>query len=143
MVTTSNPETRKWTGQEEVDSLATHGLSYHRSEGHYHRYGAINDIMHRALTIRLEPSGLPRSDGKCPDVVTVVTRSDSKLLVWDATCPDTTANCYTPAESSREAGAVAAQAEESEVFLSFFKSHVHPSVSGNSWCFWHPNPTLS
>ena len=100
----------------QVDELATHGLSCRHSEGRHHRHSAINDILHRALTSahvpsRLEPSGLSRTDGKCPDGVTVVPWSRGKLLVWDATCPDTYAPSYT-AIASQEAGAVAAIAEE-------------------------------
>ena len=41
----------------------------------------------------------------------MVTWKNGKLLVWDATCPDTFAPSYTLLATS-EAGAVAAQAEE-------------------------------
>ena len=83
----------------EVDSLATHGLSCRWSEGRHHRHAPLNDILHRALTSahvpsRLEPSGLYRSDGKRPDGITVVPWKNRKLLVWDATCPDTFAPSY-------------------------------------------------
>ena len=40
----------------EVDHLATHGLSCKNSEGHHYRHGAINDIVHRALTTAQVPS---------------------------------------------------------------------------------------
>ena len=55
----------------------THGLSCLWSEGRHHRHAAINDILHRALSSakvpsRLEPSGLYRSDGKCPDGITIM-----------------------------------------------------------------------
>jgi hypothetical protein len=59
---------------------------------------------------RLEPSGLFRSDGKRPDGVTIVPWQCGKLLVWDATCPDTYAPSYS-AFAAAEAGAVANQAE--------------------------------
>ena len=100
----------------EVDCLATHGLSCWWSEGRHHRHAALNDIIHRALASakvpsRLEPSGLYRVDGKRPDGITVVPWSCGKLLVWDATCPDTFAPSYLPSAAS-EAGAVAASAEE-------------------------------
>ena len=100
----------------EVDRLATHGLSCRWSKGRHHRHAALNDIIHRALSsakvpARLEPSGLYRSDGNRPDGITVVPWKNGKLLVWDATCPDTFAPSYTLLATS-EAGAVAAQAEE-------------------------------
>ena len=100
----------------EVDSLATHCLSCRWSEGRHHRHAALNDILHRALTSahvpsRLEPSGLCCSDGKRPDGITVVPWNNGKLLVWDATCPDTFAPSYISSATS-EAGAVAALAEE-------------------------------
>ena len=101
---------------EEVDSLATHGLSCRWSEGRHHRHAAVNDITHRALVAakvpsRLEPSGLYRTDGKRPDGITVVPWKKGKLLIWDATCPDTFASSYS-SSATREAGAVAALAEE-------------------------------
>jgi len=94
----------------EVDCLATHGLSCRWSEGRHHRHAALNDIIHRALASakvpsRLEPSGLYRVDGKRPDGITVVPWSCGKLLVWDATCPDTFAPSYL-SNAASEAGAV-------------------------------------
>ena len=100
----------------EVDSSAMHGLSCRWSVGRHLRHNAINDLIHRALTStkvpsRLEPSGLFRSDGKRPDGTTIAPWKNGKCLVWDATCPDTFAPSYLRL-SSREAGAVAIQAEE-------------------------------
>ena len=114
----------------EVDSLATHGLSCRWSEGRHHRHAALNDILHRALTSarvpsRLEPSGLYRSDGKRPDGITVVPWKNGKLLVWDATCPDTFAPSYISSATS-EAGAVAALAEERKKNI---YAHLDPSHS--------------
>ena len=99
-----------------MDSSALHGLSCRRSEGRHPRHAAVNDLIHRALTAakvssRLEPSGLFRSDGKRPDGATIVPWKNGKCLVWDVTCPDTFAPSYLSL-SSREAGAVAIQAEE-------------------------------
>ena len=76
----------------------------------------MNDIIHRTLAAakvpsRLEPSGLYRTDGKRPDGITVVPWKSGKLLVWDATCPDTFAPSYSSI-ATREAAAVAAMAEE-------------------------------
>ena len=82
---------------------------------HGPRHASINDIIKRALEsakvpCHLEPTGLFRSDGKRPDGASIVSWKCGKVLVWDATCPDTLA----PSHSSlavREAGAVAADAE--------------------------------
>lgn len=99
-----------------MDHLATHGLSCQHSEGRHHRHSAINAIIHRALSSaripsRLEPSGLFRSDGKRPDGITVVPWKNGKLLVWDATCPDTYALSYR-GQATSGAGEVAARAED-------------------------------
>ena len=100
----------------EVNHLGTHGLSCVRSEGLHNRHAALNDIVHRALTAahipsRLEPSGIFRSDGKRPDGITLVPWKSGRLLVWDATCPDTFAPSYLPTAASG-VGEVAAAAEE-------------------------------
>ena len=100
----------------EVECKATHDLNCRWSEGRHYRHAALNDIVHRALTSahipsRLEPSGIFRSDGKRPDGITMVPWENGKLLVWDATCPDTFAPSYT-AWATSEPGAVAALAEE-------------------------------
>ena len=66
--------------------------------------------MNFGLPCHLEPTGLYRDDGKRPDGATVVPWKRGKVLVWDATCPDTLA----PSHSSlaiRESGAVAADTE--------------------------------
>ena len=68
---------------------------------------------HNAAKIpcHLEPNGLYRSDGKRPDGATMmVPWSDGKVLVWDATCPYTLAPSYSSL-ATREAGAVAEEAE--------------------------------
>ena len=100
----------------EVDSLATHELNCHWSEGRHYRHATLNDIVHRALAAakipsRLEPSGLFHEDGKCPDCITLVPWKDGRLLVWDVTCSNTFTPFYS-STASREAGAVAAFAEE-------------------------------
>ena len=98
-----------------VDDLATHGLSCRFSEGRHPRHAAVNDIIQRALTSakipsRLEPSGLYRSDGKRPDGCSILPWRSGKVLVWDATCPDTYAPSHV-STAAREPGAVAVQAE--------------------------------
>ena len=102
----------------QVEGTATHGLSCKWSEGRHQRHAAVNDIVHRAMSAahlpsRLEPTGLFRSDGKRPDGVTLVPWRSGRLLVWDATCLDTFAPSHLPS-ATREAGAVAAQAERSK-----------------------------
>ena len=81
----------------------------------------MNDIMKRALTTakvpsRLEPSGLHRADGKRPDGITVES--------WDVTCQDPFAPSYS-AHAIREAGAVAALAEERKVAKYIHLTPVH------------------
>jgi len=60
---------------------------------------------------RLEPSGLYHSDLKCPEGITMVPQKNTKLLVWDATCPDIFAPSYITSATS-QAGAVAARLEQ-------------------------------
>ena len=55
--------------------------------------------------------GLSRSDGKRPDGMSIVPWSSGRLLVWDATCPDTLAASYR-GQATAEAGKVAAAAED-------------------------------
>ena len=76
----------------------------------------IHDIIQWALTSakipsQLEPTGFLRSDGKRPDGMNLVPRKCSKLLAWDATCPDSFAPSYRHLATSA-AGKVAAAAEE-------------------------------
>ncbi len=94
-----------------VDELGRHALSCRQSEGRHQRHTALNDIVKRALSSakipsRLEPPGLVRSDGRRPDGVTLATWKSGRLLVWDATCPDTFTPSYrTDAyPSTRESG---------------------------------------
>jgi hypothetical protein len=128
----------------EVDSLATHGLSCRWSEARHHRHAAINDIVHRALASakvpsRLEPAGLYRADGKRPDGITVVPWKCGKLLVWDATFPDTFTPSYSSSATS-EAGAVAALAEArkfsekvQQVCSPRLSALIHPSGNQDVW----------
>ena len=78
-------------------------------------HAAINDTIKRSLNAvkipcLLEPNGFYRLDGKSPDGATMVLWSGGKVLVWDATCPDTLAPSYSSL-ATREAGAVAEEAE--------------------------------
>ena len=79
-------------------------------------HAAMNNIIHRTLTSakvssHLEPSGLHCWDGKPPDGITKIPWRNGKLLVWDATSPDTSAPSYVSRATS-ETGAVAALAED-------------------------------
>ena len=82
-----------------------------KKEVYNYNMGIIWVLSSAKVPSRLEPSGLYRSDGKRPDGITIVPWKNGKLLVWDATCPDTYAPSYS-ALATRESGAVAAQAEE-------------------------------
>ena len=99
----------------DVDELGTHGLSCRFSKGRHSRHAAVNDTIKRSLEAakvpcHLEPTGLYRSDGKRPDGATLVPWKRGRVLVWDATCPDTLAPSHSSL-ANREAGAVAADAE--------------------------------
>ncbi len=98
----------------EVDCLGTHGLRCRYSKGRRPRHAAVNDVIKRSLgtagiPCHLEPTGLYRY-GKQPDGVSIVPWKGGKVLVWDATCPDTLAPSYANF-ATREARAVAEEAE--------------------------------
>ena len=100
----------------EVNALGRHALSCRWSEGRHFRHAALNEIVKRGLTAshvpsRLEPTSLLRSDGKRPDGVTLAPWQAGRLLVWDATCPDTFATSYRT-HATQEAGKVAENAED-------------------------------
>ena len=99
----------------DVNEMGTHGLSCRFSSGRFFRHAAINDTIKRSLNAakipcQLEPNGFFRSDGNRPDGATMVPWSGGKVLVWDATCPDTLAPSYSSL-ATREAGVVAEEAE--------------------------------
>ena len=102
---------------EEVDYRGTHGLSCHHSEGRLYIGMALSTpsftgpLTSAKISSRLEPEGLSRSDGKRPDGMSIVPWSSGRLLVWDATSPDTLAASYR-GQATAEAGKVAAAAEE-------------------------------
>ena len=115
--------------------MATHGLSCRWSEGRHHRHAAVNVIIHRALSSAkipslLEPSGLYCSDEKRPDGISVVPWKSGKLLVWDATCPDTFVPSYEMSATS-EAGAVAVLAEvrKEAKYTSLCSTHIFTPVA--------------
>ena len=119
----------------EVDGFVIHGLSCRWSEDRHHRHSALNDIVFCALSSakvpsRLEPSGIYRSDGKCPDGMSIVPWKSGKLLVWDVTCADTFAPSYTSIASSKP-GAISAQAEDRKYskYSHLSSNHIFTPVS--------------
>ena len=112
-----------------MDHLATHGLSCRKSQGRHSRHAAINDLIKRSLAAvkipaHLEPTGISRSDGKRPYGATIVPWKGGRVLVWDATCPDTFALSHITL-ATREAGAVADEAErkKKQKYSSLMTSH--------------------
>ena len=98
-----------------VDHLATHGLCCRKSQGRHPRHAAISELIKRSLASakipsHLEPTGISQSDGKRPDGATIVPWRSGRVMVWDATCPDTFAPSHISLATS-EAGAVADEAE--------------------------------
>ena len=62
------------------------------------------------------------------DGITVVPRNTGELLVWDATCPDTFAPSHS-SSATREAGAMAALAEERKMEKYTNLNHTHTFTS--------------
>ena len=76
-----------------------------------HTDSAVKRSLESAkIPCHLEPTGLFRSDGKRSDGASIVPWKGGKVLVWDATFPDTLAPSYSTL-AVREAGTVAADAE--------------------------------
>ena len=103
-----------------VVELGAQGLSCQFSKGWDPRHTGVNNVIKRSLdatqiSSNLEPSDLYRSDEKRPDGASIVPWKEGRVLVWDATCPDTLAHSYQQI-AVREAGSVAAEAERSKRF---------------------------
>jgi hypothetical protein len=82
-----------------VDEIDIHGLSCSKSCGRFSRHTEINSIIKLSLTSihvnsTLEPNGLSRDDGKCPDGMTLVPWIKGQPLVCDVTVVDTLADNY-------------------------------------------------
>ena len=93
----------------------THGISSRFSRGRHSGHAAVYDIIKRSLEsakilCHLEPMGLYRSDGKDQMGPWLFPGGGEKVLVWDATCPDTLAPSHL-STAVREAGAVVMDAE--------------------------------
>ena len=113
---------------EAVDRLGHHGLVCKKGGGCYHRHAAVNDVIHHALVAagvpsRLEPTGLSRSDGKCPDGLSLIPWERGRPLVWDVTVPDSLAVSYRSVALSG-VGFVATFAESKKILK---YSHLPPS----------------
>ena len=98
-----------------MDAFGIHGLSCYFSNVRHSRHAVINDIIKRSLNsvtipCHIEPARLYRSVGKRPDGASVLTWKGERVLVWDATCPDTLAPSHL-SMAVKEAGAVTHDAE--------------------------------
>ena len=109
---------KKWVTRAlpHVDTLDTHGLSCRKSQGRHPRHASINILVQRHLSAagipsHLETTGIRCSDGTQPDGASIMPWSCGRILVWDATCPDTLVPSHI-ALASREPGLVAEQAEQ-------------------------------
>ena len=111
-----------------------HWLSCCFSIGCHFCHAMLNDILHRALSSanvpsRLEPTGLDRADGKCPDGITMVPWLNGRLLVWNATRVDTFAPSHLSMTAS-EVCAAANQAEQTKIKkYSYIISHAYNSFT--------------
>ncbi len=108
----------------EVDHLGTHGLSCRFSKGRHSRHATIikRSLGTAKIPSHLEPTGLYRPDGKRPDGASIVPWKGGKVLVWDATCPDTLAPSYANL-ATREAGVVAEKKKKAK--YSYLESSHH------------------
>ena len=119
-----------------VDALGVHGLSCHFSKGRYSRHVALNDIVKRTLEsikipCHLEPSGLFRSDGKRPDGASIVPWKGGKVLIWNATCPDTLAPSHLRL-AVREVGVDDAEFRKTQKYSNLISSHYFVTLAVES-----------
>lgn len=76
-----------------VNEDGLHGLSCRRCVGRIPHHSKLNTIIKESLARAnilsvLELQGLSRSDGKCPDGMTITPWAQGRLLIWDAICWD-------------------------------------------------------
>ena len=100
-----------------VEENGRHGLSCASSAGRFSRHHNLNTLVKQALSsIKvpsiLEPYGLTRTDGKCPDGITLAPWEEGKQLVWDVTCVDLLAPSRIENRSVANTGTAAEDAEE-------------------------------
>jgi len=80
------------------------------------RHHALNDLIARSfvsagIPVTKEPSGISRTDDKCPDGMTLVPWSGGKPLTWDVTVACSLAMSYLDA-AANNAGSAADTAAE-------------------------------
>ena len=111
-----------------VDEYALHGLSCVKSQGRHPRHNKLNDVILSLTTAGVpsqkEPYGLARSDGKCPDGVTMMPWKCGHPLIWDATCSDTFKKSYLHV-ATNPPGAVADLAESRKVEMYHHLKNTH------------------
>ena len=98
-----------------VNHLGTYSLHCGKSMGCHPCHTTVNDLIKRSLastkiSAHLEPVGICQADGRRPDGASVMPWRSGRVLVWDATCPDTFAPSHLQF-ADMEAGAVADLAE--------------------------------
>lgn len=87
----------------------------------------------------LEPSGLVRSDEKRPDGVIMVSWKSGKLLVWDATCPDTLTPSYMNV-AVHGSGSVLVLLRQKVPSMSVLTPTFYPHCYGDIGCYWSEIP---
>ena len=109
----------------------------------------MNDITHRTLPSakvpsRVKPSGLHHSDGKCPDGVTMIPRRNGKLLVRDATSPDTIAPSYISKsyQWTRSSGCSGRGQEEDQIYMLGTNIHLHSNSHWDLRGVWPTDTTV-
>jgi len=130
-----------------VASDGLHGLSCRRSAGRLSRHAAVNDVTARAfhgvnVPTLLEPTGLIRGDGKCPDCVTLIPWSHGRCLLWDFACPDWFAPTHL-SKSSLAAGSAAsvAEARKRAKYSALSAFHIFVSVDVETSGVWGAETT--
>ena len=94
-----------------MDARRLHSFVCRRASGRSARHHALNDLVARCFAsaetpVIKEPTGLFCTDGKRPDILTLVPRQSGKSLCWDVTVICSLAESYVTG-SAREAGAAA------------------------------------
>ena len=102
-----------WRGSQ-VDIWGPHAFVCKMAPTRITRHHALNDIISRAfasakIPVTKAPSGLFRSDGKCPDGLTLIPWQRGLSLTWDVSVATTLADSYISASAS-SAGAAAEMA---------------------------------
>ena len=83
----------RWVTNRTIYTLCVHKI--------FVRLGAVPPPLY-TFHFAVRPTGLSRSNGKCPDGVMLLPWRSGRLLVWDATCPDTFAPSHLPSARERQ-----------------------------------------